>query len=268
MFLPQTDTCPISGQTSLLWEGQERIKATSHFCWGHRIAGWSNVYPDHFNQLKGRGTFLPDYVQRSLVLVATASAFVAVLRGDFHGKLQEARFPKDHRVYFHPGLWSSRVELLSLVISRCPLFHSRHVTAVLHPRLKMLSFSFTIYTKWAISAFSILTKNDILGPRAKSKDNIYGPRLALTYHVYEFPGLLRWRSGKESTCRCRRHKRVQSLGREDPLEKEMATHSSILAWEIPWTEESGGLQSKGSQRVGHNWATEHAHTRMSFLGLS
>ena len=40
----------------------------------------------------------------------------------------------------------------------------------------------------------------------------------------------------------------QSLGREDPLEKEVATHSSILAWEIPWTEESGGLQSTGSQR--------------------
>ena len=44
---------------------------------------------------------------------------------------------------------------------------------------------------------------------------------------------------------------VQSLGQEDPLEKEMATHSSILAWEIPWTEEPGGLQSKGLQRVGH-----------------
>ena len=46
---------------------------------------------------------------------------------------------------------------------------------------------------------------------------------------------------------------VQSLGREDPLEKEMATHSSILAWKIPWTEEPGGLQSRGSQRVGHTW---------------
>ena len=45
---------------------------------------------------------------------------------------------------------------------------------------------------------------------------------------------------------------VRSLGREDPLEKEMATHSSILAWEIPWTEEPGGLQSMGSQRVGHD----------------
>ena len=50
--------------------------------------------------------------------------------------------------------------------------------------------------------------------------------------------------------------RVWSLAREDPLEKEMATHSSILIWEIPWTEEPGRLQSTGSQRVGHNWATE------------
>ena len=45
---------------------------------------------------------------------------------------------------------------------------------------------------------------------------------------------------------------VQSLGWEDPLEKEMATHSSILAWEIPQTEEPGGLQSMGLQRVGHD----------------
>ena len=45
---------------------------------------------------------------------------------------------------------------------------------------------------------------------------------------------------------------VQSLGREDPLEKRMATHSSILAWRSPWTEEPGGLQSIGLQRVGHD----------------
>ena len=45
---------------------------------------------------------------------------------------------------------------------------------------------------------------------------------------------------------------VQSLGQEDPLEEEVATHSSILAWKILWTEEPGGLQSMGSQRVGHN----------------
>jgi len=48
---------------------------------------------------------------------------------------------------------------------------------------------------------------------------------------------------------------VWSLGWEDPLEKEMATHSSILAWRIPWTEEPGRLQPTGSQRVGHDWAT-------------
>ena len=45
---------------------------------------------------------------------------------------------------------------------------------------------------------------------------------------------------------------VQSLGQEDPLEKKMATHSSILAWRIPWTEEPGRLQSMGLQRVGYN----------------
>ena len=54
--------------------------------------------------------------------------------------------------------------------------------------------------------------------------------------------------------------RVQSLGWEDPLEKGMATHSSILAWKIPWAKEPGRLQSVGSQRVRHNWAHTHPHT--------
>ena len=49
---------------------------------------------------------------------------------------------------------------------------------------------------------------------------------------------------------------VQSLGQEDPLEKEIATHSSILAWEILWIEEPDGLQSTGSQRIGHDLATK------------
>ena len=49
---------------------------------------------------------------------------------------------------------------------------------------------------------------------------------------------------------------VQSLGREDPPEEEMAPHSSTLAWKIPWTEEPGGLQSMGSQRVGHDLASD------------
>ena len=49
---------------------------------------------------------------------------------------------------------------------------------------------------------------------------------------------------------------VPSLGWEDPLEKELATHSNILAWGIPWTEEPSGLQPMGSQRVGHDLATK------------
>ena len=53
---------------------------------------------------------------------------------------------------------------------------------------------------------------------------------------------------------------VQSLGGEDPLEEEIAPHSSILAWRIPRTEESGRLQSMGSQRVRHNRVTEQAHS--------
>ena len=60
-------------------------------------------------------------------------------------------------------------------------------------------------------------------------------------------------SGKEHACQCRRHEtRVRSLGQEDPLEEGMATHSSILAWRISWTEEPGGLRSMGSQIVGQD----------------
>ena len=53
---------------------------------------------------------------------------------------------------------------------------------------------------------------------------------------------------------------VRSLDQEDPLEEGMATHSSILAWSIPWTEEPGRLQSMGPQRAGHNCVTDHTHT--------
>ena len=61
---------------------------------------------------------------------------------------------------------------------------------------------------------------------------------------------------------------VQSLGWEDPLEKERATLSSILAWEIPWPEEPGGLHLMGSQRIRHYLATEHAHTSYSSIAFS
>ena len=52
---------------------------------------------------------------------------------------------------------------------------------------------------------------------------------------------------------------VHSLGQEDPLEKEMATHSSVIVWEIPWTEEFGLLQSMGSQRVSYDLAIKQQH---------
>ena len=55
---------------------------------------------------------------------------------------------------------------------------------------------------------------------------------------------------------------VQSLGWEEPLEEGMATHSTFLAWRIPWTEEPGGLQSKGSQRVGHHKTAEDARKQI------
>ena len=67
----------------------------------------------------------------------------------------------------------------------------------------------------------------------------------------DFPG---GSDGKESVCNVGDPGSI--LGQEDPLENGMATHSNILAWEIPWTGEPGGLQSMESQRVGHNLATE------------
>ena len=59
---------------------------------------------------------------------------------------------------------------------------------------------------------------------------------------------------------------IQSLGWKDPLEKGMATHSSILAWRIPWTEEPGGLQSMGSQRIRHDSA-QHTQSQLWFTTL-
>ena len=79
-----------------------------------------------------------------------------------------------------------------------------------------------------------------------SSSTIY---IALTLYL-GFPG---GSDSKESACNA--GDMVWSMDREDPLEKEMATHSSVLAWRIPWTEEPGGLQSMGSQRVRHDWVT-------------
>ena len=86
-------------------------------------------------------------------------------------------------------------------------------------------------------------------------------------------GFLGGTSGKEPACQCRRLKPVQSLGWQDALEESMATHSSILAWRIPWTAEPGRSQSMGLQRVGHNWSdlaythTETPNTSLKILLL-
>jgi len=79
--------------------------------------------------------------------------------------------------------------------------------------------------------------------------------------VFHYLGLPRWLSGKEFAYQCGRHRRYEfdPWGQEDPLEKGMATHSTSLAWKIPWTEEPGGLQSMWSQKVRHNWVTEYTY---------
>ena len=84
-----------------------------------------------------------------------------------------------------------------------------------------------------------------------------GPWSVLWNRLLKNLGLSQW---LRSACSCRRLREtwVRSLGWEDPLEKEMTTHSSIYAWEIPWTEEPGGLQSMGLQKSD---ATEHTYTR-------
>ena len=102
----------------------------------------------------------------------------------------------------------------------------------LHPLKKWISDihrPWTHYTKWKKPA----TKGHVLC------DFIYMKASLVAQRLKRLPAM--WET------------RVRSLGWEDPLEKDMATHSSILAWRIPWTEEPGRLQSTGSQRVGHDW---------------
>ena len=74
-----------------------------------------------------------------------------------------------------------------------------------------------------------------------------------------------WLSGKESDALGEIW--VQPLGQEDPLEKDIAIHSSILAQRIPWTEEPGGLQSMGSQRIRDDWDTKHTHLQGAYMPM-
>ena len=87
--------------------------------------------------------------------------------------------------------------------------------------------------------FLLSPRKDHCSPRELLRDQYWVPLVAQS--VKNLPAML--------------ETRVQSLSWEDPLEKEMTTHSSILAWRIPWTEELGRLQSTGSRRVGHDWAS-------------
>ena len=89
-----------------------------------------------------------------------------------------------------------------------------------------------------------------------------GNLIAASYATLGLPG---GSDGKESACNVGDW--VRSLVWEDPLEEGMATHSSILAWRIPWTEEPGRLQSTGLQRVGHHWVTKHMLPYISLVIL-
>ena len=83
----------------------------------------------------------------------------------------------------------------------------------------------------------------------------------LMYTIYTYVYIPGDSDGKASACNA--GDLGSTLGQEDPLKKEMAIHFSTLAWKIPWTEEPGGQQSKGSQRVRHDWATSlyiYTHT--------
>ena len=85
------------------------------------------------------------------------------------------------------------------------------------------------------------------------------PRITRNLRKVIFGLMVKW-AKNPPTMQETQETRVWSLGREDPLKKEMATHSSILAWEIPQTEEPAGLQPMGLQRVGHNYATRHTNS--------
>ena len=92
----------------------------------------------------------------------------------------------------------------------------------------------------------------LFGPQSVVQLFKQNPKVFSQKHQELLSGFPGGASGKEPLSQCRRQKRFEPLVRNIPPEKGMATHSSILAWEIPWTEEPGGLQSIGLQRVRHD----------------
>ena len=122
----------------------------------------------------------------------------------------------------------------------------------------------TVRGKVRISRRNLSTLTFTVG-KIHMSQRCLGWQVLLPYTMLGFAGATGGTS-KEPACQCRRWKRlVWSLGQENPLEKGMATHSTILAWRIPWTEEPGRLQFIGSQKVRHNWSDlvcAHAHTQI------
>ena len=133
--------------------------------------------------------------------------------------------------FFHITGWGvdldySDIEWLALETNR-----DHSVVFEIAPKY-CISYSFVDYEGYSISFMGFLP-------------TMYSIYILLYYILFPWWLRIKHLPAKQET-------RVQSLGWEDPLEKEMATHSSTLAWRIPWTEEPGRLQSTGSQRVGHD----------------
>ena len=128
--------------------------------------------------------------------------------------------------------------LFILSLTKCPVHDCKNIS--LQCKKKLCS-----HFQWIYMGNFLLSHNLVL--------------IMASVLIYE---LLRWLSGKESAWQSRRRKRFEfnPWVRKNPLEKEVATHSSVLAWRTPWTEEPGGPQSIGLQRVGHALATEQAHS--------
>ena len=116
--------------------------------------------------------------------------------------------------------------------------------------------------KTKIMASSLITSWQIDGRQWKKWQTLFCFGAPKSAFFYGFPG---GSEDKAFACNAGDPGLIPGLGR--PLEKEMATHSSLLAWRIPWTEEPGGLQSTGLQRVGHDWATSHTltHTNLQMV---
>ena len=126
-------------------------------------------------------------------------------------------------------------------------------TLILHKCAELLSLLFLNWVE--INLFSFILSQNIL-----FKTSYFSKKTAFKIEK-QCMGFSGGTVVEESACQWRRwqENRIWSLAREDPLQEEMATYSSIPAWKIPWTEEPGELQFKGSQRIKYNWVTKHTH---------